>query len=331
MYLWTAEPEVAFERSKMLIPRLVQNKILNEKLNSERRFITHQVSTKECQVVLARNQEHEHILQSGKSIEALSICSNEEIMVDTFCSLAQPLGLVGGQSLYLCLGKQRSTDEISIFLSSVSASTVLTPAIWSRKIAKTATLSQQELLRSTALHLVSQRLLKTLPQGSNIILLEPEEDFATVFSQQAAEQKASVTFTTTNSQYKNKQGWLWIHPFESRTAIASSLPKDANVLASFSTNESSIRLSHMIGSCMPPSIILVTDAAALQKQLSFAGSERECTDHELAVLLEHACARATRETANSLSAAMGVHSKGTKSVTELSGVEVSPLEQQSRP
>ena len=325
MYLWTAEPEVAFERSRMLIPRLVQNKMLNEKLNSERRSINHQVSMKECQVVLARNQEYEHILRSGKSIEALSRCANEEIMVDTFFSLAQPLGLVGGQGLYLCLGKQRSTEEISIFLSSVSASTVVTPALWARNIAKTATLSQQELLRSTALHLVSQRLLQTLPQGSNIILLEPEEDFATVFSQHAAEQKASVTFTTMNSQYKTKQGWLWIHPFESRTAIASSLPKDANVLASFSTNESSIRLSHLIGSCMHPSSLFLTDAAALSKQLSFAELERECTAHELAVLLEHACARATRETANPLSAAIGAQSVGTKSVTELSGVEVSPF------
>lgn len=330
MYLWTAEPEVAFKGSMMFIPRLVQNKMLNEKLNSKRRSITHQVSTKECQVVLAGDQEHEHSLQSGKSIEALSICSNDDILVDTFYSLAQPLGLAEGHGLYICLGKQHSTKEVSIFLSSVSASTVVTPAIWSRKIADTANSSQQELLRSTAMHLVSQRLLQTLPQGSNNILHEPEEDFATIFSQEAAELKVRVTCTTTNSQYKNKQGWLWIHPFESHTGIASSLPIDANVLVSFSTGESSTRLSHLIGSCMPPSSLILTDATALQKQLSFGKSERDCATHELAVLLERACFRATRETPNPLSAAMGAHLEGTRSVAKLSGLDVSPLEQQSR-
>ena len=331
MYLWTAEPEVAFEGSRMLIPRLVQNKMLNEKLNSERRSITHQVSTKECQVVLARNQEHEHSLQGGKSIEALSRCSNDEIIVDISFSLAQPLGLAEGQGLYLCLGKQHGTEDISIVLSSVSASTVVTPSIWSRKIAKTTKSSQQELLRLTATHLVSQRLLQTLPQGSNVILHEPEEDFATIFSQEAAEQKVSVTFTTTSSQFKTKQGWLWIHPFESHAVISSSLPKDANVLASFSTDESSTRLSRLIGSCMPPSSLFLTDATALEKQLSFAECERESTADELAVLLERACSTATRETSDSLSAATSAHLLGTKSVTELSGVEVSLLQQESRP
>lgn len=323
IYLWTAEPEVAFEGSRILIPRLVENKMLNEKLNSKRRSITHQVSTKKRQIVLAKDQEQNHSLQSGKSIEALLRCSNDDIVVDTFYSLAQPLSLAEGQGLYICLGKQRGTEDVLIVLSSVAASTVVTPAIWCRKIAETATSSQQELLRLVAMHFVSQRLLRTLPRGSNIIFHEPKEDFAAVFSEQAAEQKVSVKFTTTNSQYKTKQGWLWIHPLESRTAIASSLPSDANVLASFSNDESSTRLSRLIGSCMPPSRLNLTDPTGLQKQLSFAESERECVAHELAVLFERACSRAMRGIPNPLSAAIGAHLVGTKSVTELSGVDVS--------
>lgn len=126
--------------------------MLNEKLNSERRSITHQVSTEKFQIILTRDEENKYSLRRGDSVEALSSHSSGKIVVDTIYSLVHPIGLADRQDMYLCLGKQPETENISIVLSSVPASRVVTPVPWSQKIAKKGLLSQAELLRSTAMH-----------------------------------------------------------------------------------------------------------------------------------------------------------------------------------
>lgn len=163
MYLWTAEPEVAFERSRMLIPRLIQNKTLNEKLNSERRLITHRISTDDRQVILTSKEDGQYGLVGGRLIESLFRCSKDEVVVDTLYSLAQPICCTNGQNLYLGIGRRHSAEDLLVYLSLVSASVIVTPAIWSWKITNTANPPQQGLLKSIASRLISGRLLRTLP------------------------------------------------------------------------------------------------------------------------------------------------------------------------
>lgn len=135
---------------------------------------------------------------------------------------------------------------------------------------------------------------------------------------------------TTNTQNKTRQGWLWFHPFENYAGIMSRLPNDTDVLISFSTDESSSRISHLIESGMSPSSILLTNAAALQKQLSFAKSEKEYAANQLAVLLEQACSRSVQGITRPLSITTVTTFMSAKNVAELPEVEVSPCTQKFR-
>lgn len=297
-YLWTVEPEVAYEGSQKYIPRLVSNKMLNNQLNSNARSITERISTKEWQAVLGRNGNDEPVLWKGKPRRSLlDVLPGGHVGVDISLSLAHPINLNGKTNLYLSIGKQKSSGGIVAVLSPECASAVVVPAAWACQISNPGKAGLVEMLRSIAMQLVAQQFLRPLKAGQRILLHDPDEQFARVLLQRAKDKDVSVILTTSDSRYKNKQPWVWLHPLESRHRIFAVLPAAVDVLIDLSSDDgsSSEPLGKRIASRMPQTCLVLHGTEIFQNKTS-SPKMQLCNDLEgLATFFQQACLSATAD------------------------------------
>ncbi|KAH8709939.1 Polyketide synthase-nonribosomal peptide synthetase [Beauveria bassiana] len=193
-YLWTSEPEIAYSRSRKQIQRLITNKDLNDKLNSERRLITESVQTKYWKMVLSRN--HNGHLELRKSVprRTLMACTSEGFSTfDTLLSVRHPVTYPGTPVRYISLGKKADSDTIFAFISSELASAISVPS--SSAFAIQSFVDLEAALMTISTHVMSQQFLHDIPSGGSILLHDVDEYFGTVISKAATKKHIKNLFS----------------------------------------------------------------------------------------------------------------------------------------
>jgi acyl transferase domain-containing protein len=294
-YLWTAEPEIAYEESRKQIQRLVPNEMLNSKLNSDRRLITEHVSTKQWQVVVGRNENKDIILAKGPNRSSFVNVPADHVVMDVLVSSAHPISIIGEPNLYLCIGKQRDAESLLAVLSSGCASTVVVPTFLVCEIPNPENLDLTTVLSSLAMQFVAQQILGT---GSNIVLHEPDRQFATILLEEASAKDISVTLTTSRRHDSSGSSWLWLHPYETRNRIAAALPSNVDVFIDFSSRHSSFPsssepLGERFRSCLPDSCLALSSSQSSRQSSPFPMAKDQNNSQELAETFSRVCLSST--------------------------------------
>lgn len=239
--LWTAEPELVLNNTKLLIPRIKSLGEMDDRLNSSRRFITKAVNPNLFPVEKIWTGSS-YGLREQNFIHGEEDCLKLHITQSTVEAIRVGIG----NYLFLCLGTDFETGAEVITLSKSNASLIEAPPTLIQEYNEQPYGS----LRSVALSLYAQALVARLPEKGNL-LHELDLDLATAVYDLANEQQKEVFFTMSKSiGAMCSLPWTFIHAQSSPRSIKSILPQDIKYFVDASGGGLG-SLSSRVAQCLP--------------------------------------------------------------------------------
>lgn len=240
--LWSVEPELVYESGKYLIPRIVPDPIRNNRYNSVRRFITKDMDPRATSLCLQWSGKELEVREILEDHSEMCIGPRDSIQVDY--STLQAVKITSTDYLYLVLGRNARTKELVFALSPHRKSVISTPSSW--VMPYHASLEQAvRFMPVLQNHLTALAVAAEFSTGETLVFLEPNSDFANIFSPLALQKGIKVVNLTTLPCTK-RQGWVSIHPNAPRRLIKLVLPKGVSCFINNSDNEN---LGCTVASC----------------------------------------------------------------------------------
>ncbi|KAK7698706.1 putative Hybrid PKS-NRPS biosynthetic cluster [Diaporthe eres] len=233
--LTTVEREIVLdERGRMLIPRALPNKNMNDRYNSSRRAIYNDVAlSNDGNVSLVRDEgRHEYYLEQSDERTA------SEDLLRISHSLLPTLRVEGLGYAHLSLAKDKSSGISHVVLSSHVTSAIEpiegVPAVGlseAKMLSLQAAHSSAQFLRLVALNMLAIDLVAGLSQGEQLVVYEPEPALAQVLQREAKGRGVGVTVLTSAMSSDRCQllGWVPVHAQVPARILKDTLPKGASV------------------------------------------------------------------------------------------------------
>ncbi|KAA8894529.1 hybrid PKS-NRPS [Sphaerosporella brunnea] len=264
--LWSTEPELVLEAGKLLIPRILPDKELNDRLNSSQRSILKEVSavTSVVDVFWAGGSP---CLREGKPVDALQLVDAPagHVAVRVSYSFLCPLKVVAETYLYLCLGTIVGTGQRVIALSRSNSSTIVTLADWTC-LCEVSGDEEERHLQSVAANLIAQNLLSSTAADAVLLLHQPQGFLADIVAQRAHSIGVKVICTTSQASLAGGNLWTYVHPFAPERELKKLLPKNVLKFIDWSENQSEDNVGARIRASLPFS-------CSIQRAKEFSGDE----------------------------------------------------------
>ncbi|KAL9605858.1 MAG: hypothetical protein Q9179_000968 [Wetmoreana sp. 5 TL-2023] len=217
-FLWSKEPEVFLDKGKLLIPRVVDSRDENARLNSQRRTINRKVPIANSNVSISLSADAAPSLVE----QVLPVArNNDQQVVRLESSSLMALQVAADTFLFLGVGKEDSKGD-SVVILSTSNSRETTPIASVTLDAKNGFQSADSMLVAVESELLSTSLIKMVSSGSRILVHCSGKDrfFAAALSRHAAARGIRVTFSCDAEAANDTQDPTWIK-------IDSRAPKHA--------------------------------------------------------------------------------------------------------
>ncbi|OQE25033.1 hypothetical protein PENFLA_c009G01366 [Penicillium flavigenum] len=248
-FLWSFEPEVCYEAGFRFIPRLYKCSPANERYNSARRSVTRNISLQEPLVFASEGSSYE--LQQPSPLRVTTVpfelAKTNIIQVSHF--ILQTIQICSFGRLMVCAGIDQSTGKQ---LLALSHSTEVRPTVltdWTAPLfIKASDLAKT--LAAVASHLIAIDILKLTPDGSTIVVHEPDELIGAALTQHAQISSIRVVVTTSVKR-QLPEGWLYLPDNLPRRLIRKVLPASISLFADLSKAPGSIKAGQLIGECIP--------------------------------------------------------------------------------
>ena len=248
----TVENELVLdEGGRLIIPRLITNKEMNDRYNSVKRTITGHFDPSQQNVRVAPNdtqsgyelfQEPQFNFVDGAGIAQLHVTLSHlsAVRVSEF------------GCMFLTLGRRGASENYLIALSDKHSSVLdtqdcLSIEVDSKKFLKTLFFSL------VVCHLLASVLLRNLSKGDVILVLEPEPGFAAILANDAWLIGVHVVLVTASASGETPPGdlkWLKVHPSTSDRVLSRLLPVGISVFVDFATGMQSKSVSSRIRSML---------------------------------------------------------------------------------
>lgn len=249
--LWPFEPEIVMDhQQRELVPRLRHMSTLNNRYNSTRRAVTHEVDIKTSPVAMDPSQNacvfKDLRLGKADSKEPLIEIHTTHTI---WSAINTPLG-----HKFLALGVELSSGSTYLALVSSPASVLRIPPTCAIRCSTTHS-SMELLLALTAAHLVATAVLYHLFAGQTLVVHNPTKLIAHVLSAHAQSKGVLVIFTVDNKDPEAPSSWVTIPPHSNLSALSGMLPANTACFVGFwaqatprSPSESAL-LSNLPRSC----------------------------------------------------------------------------------
>lgn len=244
--LWKNEPEIVFDGDKILIPRVLPNKIMNDRYNSARRLITKTVATEETCVEIISSGECLQTVQKSLDLKQKALSGYDRVRVNYSLILSS----ADSQPYYLCTGRLESTQQAALALCQSNASTVEVPSDQIIVLNETQS-CRPAMLQIIGDHLIARSLHSRVPRSGSILMYEPEESLAVALSRDSHWNERRVFFASSKRSHV-PQDWIKFHPRASQRIIKHCLPRDLTCIIDFSRS-----LHSSIRSCLSPGCAIV--------------------------------------------------------------------------
>jgi SAM-dependent methyltransferase len=213
--LWTTEPELKYVQDRLLIPRILPVRGMNDRLNAHYRPIIQSlpVSEPKPQHTYWRNESYEkgfiRVRVSRSSLHALKVAPNIY--------------------LYLCLGhlaEERSKTLLAF--SSSRDSIVRIPQSWAIRIELTAEVEERAIAVMNSLQIV--REISIAKEPGNLLLRTDDILFSRIIYKKLSEMHWKVTLITTKRPNDcDNRPTIFIHKNAPTRDIVAILPSDLSV------------------------------------------------------------------------------------------------------
>lgn len=231
--LWPFEPEIIIDfEQRELIPRLRHSSTLNNRYNSARRSIMHEVDVKVSPVAMTASQK-------GFVFKELRLgtVDNKEPLIEirtthaVWSAIMTPLG-----HKFLTLGIEPSSGSYYLALVPSAASVHRVSPTCSIRCSTTHS-SMESLLSLAAAHLVASAVLHHLFAGQTLVVHNPTDLIANAIALHASAKNVCVVFTTGNRTAETPSSWLNIPSGASRSALSHILPANTGCFVGFWNQE----------------------------------------------------------------------------------------------
>ncbi|KAK2855663.1 Type I Iterative PKS, partial [Arthroderma sp. PD_2] len=251
--LWTVEPELRFQGDKLQMRRIRPQHQQNSRLNSSRRPITHVVDSQNVSVQLEAHGDS-YALKENYEAEIKNNDSAEHVAVQVSTSVVSSIKTPAGFA-YVCLGKTESTGESVLCLSDTNSSRVFVHKSWTFPTGLDQVVDRQYLSFVVGF-LISQMILRVMPETGSLLGYEPDIGFASLLSKQISLRGMSTFFITSQSEdlcYR-LGNWRYIHGKAPSDIIKAAIPSDVSLYVDASTEslaDSAGNLASWINSTLP--------------------------------------------------------------------------------
>ncbi|KAI1638954.1 polyketide synthase-like protein [Biscogniauxia mediterranea] len=232
---------------ELLVPRLVPNSDMNNRLNSSKRPIFNTTTLRDHVVSLQKDGDS-YVLE-----EELTEPIRETIRlrdIETTQSLASPISVVGDGRLYLSIGKSKKSHTRWVALSAQNAS-LISPEVSVSLPASVKLGSETAFLRLVSLHHLAAAIFEDLADGDNILIHEPAPESISILLKKARKKNIGISFTST-SDYRS-QGCFQVHPNAPERTLRSLGIKSVALFLDLSTSDESRYIAKRIRAALPSS------------------------------------------------------------------------------
>lgn len=232
--LWPLESEIVMDpQQRELVPRLRHISTLNNRYNSTRRAVSHEVDVKVSPVAMEPSQNSCVFkdLRLGKPDSKESLIEIHTTHT-IWSAINTPLG-----HKFLARGVEPSSRSPYLALTSSPASVLRVAPTCAIRCSTTHS-SMELLLSLTAAHLVAAAVLCHLFAGQTLVVHNPTKLIAHAISAHAQSKGVLVVFTTDNKDPENPSSWVTIPPHSSRSALSGILPTNTACFVGFWTQAS---------------------------------------------------------------------------------------------
>lgn len=279
--LWPLEPEIVMDpQQRELVPRLRHISALNNRYNSTRRVVTHEVDVKASPVAIEPSQNtcvfRDLRLGKAESKEPLIEIRTTHTI---WSAINTPLG-----HKFLALGVEPSSGSSYLALVPSPAS-VLRVAPTSAIRCSTTHSSMELLLALAAAHLVASAVLYNLFAGQTLVVHKATNLIAHAISAHAQTKGVIVVFITDNKDPGTPSSWVTISPHSNRSTVNGMLPTNIACFVGF-WSQATLRSpseSALVSSLPPTCRIESADTI-----YSFHGSDHATSAPVLTQILERA-------------------------------------------
>ncbi|KAH7043968.1 polyketide synthase [Macrophomina phaseolina] len=232
-FRWSKEPEMHLENGKIYIPRLKSVKEMNDRYNSTKRQITHEVNAKDARIELVGTKDSYELREPSPLKPALD--AEGKVIVKVSKSLLQSVKVPTAGYYFLCYGTTESGESVIAFSDS-SESVVAVPQNWT--IPQPPKVDASKALLSVAANILADLVITVAPAQGTLLAHDPDPIVAAALSKQAATKRIRVFFTTTQADKKGPN-WIYIHPHSPRRLLKKTLPKGVSLFINLSGREDS--------------------------------------------------------------------------------------------
>lgn len=233
--LWTLEPEIIAENGKIMIPRVIADGTLNDRLNSLRRTIRKTVEPSKIPVTIDQSQGSYVLSEPRHSI--LTATHNSDVTIQVTHSLLSTIKVMEKMYLYLCFGKVIQAEKLYpvgaqvLALSSTNGSIIDVPSSQLVPVSASAD-SVVNFIQSVATIFVADIVFSQLRPGSSILMFEPDEDLSVVFKSRACELGHKV-FLASSICDSNASESIYIDPHTPKRKVRALLPPQVDMFLNF--------------------------------------------------------------------------------------------------
>ncbi|EME40768.1 hybrid polyketide synthetase [Dothistroma septosporum NZE10] len=227
--LCTIEREMSYQNSRLLIPRYLPARAINDRINSERRYITRDVelATTVIRAALSNTGFHDGTSYDLMEVPQLLVDADQrKIAVHKSNFAAVLVGNAG--CLHVSVGRDVQSGRKVIALSDSLQNVVAVPSV---NVAFTDTPDEDNpvLVQSIATELVARSLLSRAPGA--VLILNPGPLLAAICQSLACELGKSLLMLSTSPSLA---GATYLHSASPDRVVSAALPKDVTTFADLS-------------------------------------------------------------------------------------------------
>ena len=232
--LWTVEPELVIEGGKVMIPRVITDTILNNRLNSIRRTITTNIDPSVAPLLVSQVEKSFVLSEPRPAIVSAAHALNIKIRVSH--SVLSAIRITDKIRLHLCLGRvlengqQHPVGTEVLAFSSSNGSIVDVSA--AQVVPVTASTEPDRILQSTAIAFVANHVLSQAPPGSTILMFDPNKDLVSCFERVAQTLGLEVVALSSNPA-SEIPGSTYVNLNTAQRKLRTILPAKARMLLNF--------------------------------------------------------------------------------------------------
>ncbi|KAM4055902.1 KR domain-containing protein [Hirsutella rhossiliensis] len=236
--LYTKEPEIVMDaEGRELVPRLFPVPEANDRINSARRRVFHQVDMSRSVVELQQHRLGCHLRELSRYETSKSLVSHDSsrnsIQLRTTHSILSALRGPAG-CRFIALGVDQGTGA-RYLVSIPSLASVLRVDKESAVACNSLFgLSEVAFLSRVAAHLASMAIIDPLHPGQKVLVHNATAMIAAAINTQASRRGVTVTFSTDSADKEAPDSWIRLAPFLGSSDIDQVVAADTACFAGFS-------------------------------------------------------------------------------------------------